>query len=159
MKLILALYPSYRGLGYVCVQMPQTLKDFGVLRVRPFSMGRMVKHVERFLEFHRPHIVILRDPENVPVNSPRIQKFTDAITTLAGEYKLSVFKYSREQIKDVFETFGARTKHEIAHKIIEWFPDLASRVPKMRAKYRPEYYHMETFDSLALAITHEYLSW
>ena len=158
MKLVLALYPSYRGLGYVCVQMPQTLKDFGVLRVRPFSTGKMLKHIERFLEFHRPQIVILRDPESVPDNNPRIQKFTDAITTLAWEYKLSVFKYSREQIKGVFENFGARTKHEIAAKIIEWFPDLASRVPVKHNIWKPEYYHMETFDSLSLAITHEYLA-
>ena len=158
MSLVLAFYPSSRGLGYVCVRIPQTLKDFGVLTVRPFSRGRILKHVERFIEFHRPHIVILRDPDKALANSKRIEKLVDAITTLAGEYKLPVFRYSREQIKEVFVNFGAQTKQEIVHKIIEWFPDLASRAPKMREWYKPEDYHMETFDSLALAIAHEYLT-
>ena len=158
MNLVLAFYPSSRGLGYVCVKIPQTLKDFGVLTVRPFSRGRILKHVERFIEFHRPYIVILRDPESASANSKRVEKLLNAIITLAGEYNLPVYRYSRQQIKEVFENFGARTKHEIAHKIIEWFPDLASRAPKMREFYQKEDYHMETFDSLALAITHEYLT-
>jgi hypothetical protein len=58
----------------------------------------------------------------------------------------------------VFEQFGAKSKYEIANKIIAWFPQLASRAPKIRKAWMDEDYNMGIFDALALAITHKYLT-
>jgi Holliday junction resolvasome RuvABC endonuclease subunit len=137
--------------------MPQKLLDFGVITVRPLTNRPILRRIEKFIAFHQPKVVIIRDAQSTPQSGKRVQRLTDAITTLAGENSLPVYKYSREQIRDVFENFGVRTKHEIVRKIIEWFPDLASLAPKIRNLWSDEDYTMSIFDALMLAITHEYL--
>jgi hypothetical protein len=61
-------------------------------------------------------------------------------------------------MRDVFEQFGAKSKYEIANKIVTWFPQLVSRAPKIRKPWMDEDYNMGIFDALALAITHKYLT-
>ena len=85
------------------------------------------------------------------------KNFLDAITKIAAGYGIPVYQYSREQVKDVFEIFGAKTKFERAHKIIETIPALASRAPKIRKPYMDEDYNMGVFDAVALVFVHQYL--
>jgi Holliday junction resolvasome RuvABC endonuclease subunit len=153
--IVLALYANSRGLGYACIQVPHKLMESGVLNVTPLSNDKIALRVQRFIEFFKPNVVVIRDGET---SVPRIQELSDTITNLAAAQNIPVHQYSRQQVKDVFEIFGATTKYEIAHKIIEALPDLASRAPKIRKPYMDEDYNMGIFDAAALILTHEYLT-
>jgi hypothetical protein len=152
--IVLGLYANSRGLGYACIQVPNKVMESGVLNVTPLSNEKIAIRVQRFIEFFKPNVLVIRDGEK---SVPRIQELSDAITKIAAAHNIPVHHYSREQVKDVFEIFGAKTKFERAHKIIETLPELASRAPKIRKAYMDEDYNMGVFDAVALVFVHEYL--
>lgn len=159
MNVILSLYPNTRGLGYVCIDMPQKLLDSGVITVKPIKNEQILRRVKTFIEFYQPKLIILRDCNASNSRcSDRISQLAEKIKSLAQEQHLPSFHYSRSQIKDAFELFGATTKYEIAMKIIEWFPELSIRAPQLRKPWMDEDYNMGIFDALALAVTHQHIS-
>ena len=157
--LILSLYPNARGLGYVCLEAPQRLLDSGVLTVRPLSNERILVRVAKFVEFYHPTLIVIRDSDTLTTRrAKRVQGLMDTITAYAKSKNIKVAKYTRQQIRDVFEVHGAQTKYEIAQQIIHWFPELAPRAPKIRKPWMDEDYNMGLFDALSVAITHLYLT-
>jgi hypothetical protein len=152
---ILALYPNAIGIGFACLQIPDHLFEFGITTAKPISNRTLLKKAEKFMDYYKPHIVILKEIRTAKM---RNHKLIDAIETLSGEKSLKVFKYTKEQIKDVFEVFGATTQYEIVQKLVTMFPDLAHRTPKPKKWYEKEDYNMGIFNAVSLAITHRYLT-
>lgn len=154
----LAIYPNKRGFGYACLDWPQKIIDLGIVTVRPLCNKSLFRRFEKFLDFHRPEIIIIRDSENITTAAQRSVNFIRKITDHATAIKVPIHKYSRQQIRDVFEQFEARSKYEIARKLIEWYPELESRTPTLRKPWMDEDYHMPIFDALSLAVAHKYLT-
>jgi Holliday junction resolvasome RuvABC endonuclease subunit len=162
MKVILALYPNSRGFGYACIELAekkqgQKILASGIMNVRPVGNERTLKHIRKFAEYFKPELVILRDYRKATNRGKRIRELITSIVALAQEYRLPVYRYTREQIRHSFEQYGAKTKYEISQKILEGFPELASRAPRIRKVWEEEDYRMGAFDALALVATHEYL--
>lgn len=156
---ILAIYPNPRGFGYALVEMPKFIIDHGIVKPYPLSNGTLLKRAERIIDYYRPHVIILRSRESLNADySRRTRKLLDAIETLAGEKNISVYSYARENIKDVFALFGARTKHEIASHLVARFPEANLPIPKLRKPWQDEDYSMGMFDALSLIITHSYIN-
>jgi Holliday junction resolvasome RuvABC endonuclease subunit len=163
MKVLLALYPNTRGFGYACLETCMKEKklkllDFGIINVRPAGNEKILKHVRKFAQYFKPEFVILRDYHKPTNRGRRIRDLIGCINQIAEQHQLSIHRYTREQVRYVFEQYGAKTKYEIAQKLIEAFPELASRAPKIRKPWEDEDYHMGVFDAIALATTHLYLS-
>jgi len=158
MSLILALYPNSRGLGFACVEMPSRLVEFGIVTVRPVNNERIRGRIEKFIGFFKPEIVVIRDSETGTPRDRRIALLIEDVKKLGQATGVPVYSYSRQQVKDVFEVFGEKTKYGIAHKIIKWFPELEDHAPRIRRPWMDEDYYMGIFDALALAITHAYLT-
>ena len=156
---VLSFFPNAIGFGYVCLETPQKLLKSGIIKVRPICNGPILKQVKELVELFNPTIVIVRDfDSNPPHRNKRVQQAISGITTYAKEQHIPIYRYSRQQIRDVFEQFGATSKYEISKKIIEWFPVLADLAPVKRKPWVPEDYQYGIFDALALAITHQYLN-
>lgn len=156
--LVLAVYPNMRGFGFVCLDWPGTLVDTGVIWVQPICNGKILKQFIRYVNFYRPEIVILRECDEEAKHTKRVTALLGNMADASKDMKLEVFQYSREQIKTVFEQFGARTKYEIALRLIEAYPQLKSKMPKLRKRWMPEEYSMPIFDALSLIVTHKYLT-
>ncbi|MBS1686315.1 MAG: hypothetical protein JSS76_16350 [Bacteroidetes bacterium] len=155
--MILALYPNSIGMGYACLKVPERIYDFGVAKVSPLTNRKLLKRAEKFMDYHRPKIILLREVQSSH-NSNRVDKLISAIETLAGEKDLPVFKYSRDQVREVFEVFGCNSKYEMAEKIISMLPDVSCRRPKVHKWYEKEDYNMGLFNAISLAITHVHLA-
>lgn len=157
-NVILALYPNTRGLGYACIDMPEKLLDAGVMTVKPVSNEPIIARVTSLIAFHRPTSIVLRDCANGKARcSNRIKELLQLIHDAISGDGIPVHRYTRMQIRDVFEVWGASTKYEIAGKILVWFPELNHRAPRIRKPWMDEDYNMGIFDAIALAATHEYL--
>ena len=154
MSVVLSLYPNSRGLGYVCIEEPQSLLDFGIVTGKPISNRRIMERVRKFLDYYKPTIVLVRDAQ--PYNR-RICRLLEDIAGHAEQLGLSVYRYSRQQIKETFEVYGASTKYEVSRKLADWFPVLNSRAPKVRKAWMDEDYNMGIFDAVSLALTHQHL--
>lgn len=154
---ILALYPTSIGFGYACLQVPKGLYDYGITTAKPISNRKLLRRTERFMDHFQPKVVLLREPGKV-FNGDRNEKLIRAISTLADEKGLQVFSYTKQQMREVFELFGASNKQEMVEQILRTFPELAYRAPRKRKWYEREDYNMALFQAVALALTHTYLS-
>jgi Holliday junction resolvasome RuvABC endonuclease subunit len=159
MVIILSFYPNARGLGYACIEMPKNLRDSGVITVQPTCNKKILERITKFVEFFKPTIIVVKDYNSeYSRHSKRVAELVESITNYAKEIKVPIYRYSRDQIRDVFEQFGSKSKYEIAQTIITIFPQLTSRAPKIRKPWMKEDYNMGIFDALALVITHKYLT-
>ncbi|UPT67947.1 MAG: hypothetical protein M0D57_04605 [Sphingobacteriales bacterium JAD_PAG50586_3] len=155
----LALYPNTRGVAYALLETPRDLIDCGVLSCRPFSTDKLFRRVTSLLLYYKPEIVLLRDYNTrFSQKSNRIYELINRLSLFALAKNIPVYQYSREKVKEVFEVFGARTKHEIAKTVSEAVPALKPRLPKPKQIWQSEHHSMGIFDAAALGITHAYLT-
>ncbi|MBS1683985.1 MAG: hypothetical protein JSS76_04480 [Bacteroidetes bacterium] len=154
---ILALYPNSIGIGYICLQVPDKVFDFGVTTAKPISNSKLLRRAEKFMEYYKPKVILLKETVS-SARSKRNDKLIEALTTLSGEMGLKVYRYTKQQIQDTFEVFGAKTKYEMVDKMVKMLPDLATRMPRPRQWYEKEDYNMVVFYAVSLAITHCHLS-
>ncbi len=158
-KIVFAVYPNANGFGFVYMENARKLLDDGAVRINPISNRKVMERIKRALEYFRPSIVIVLDPEGKTSRTGRrVINLVKEITAYAATEHLPVVQYSREQIKDVFEQFGAVTKYEISQVILKEFKELDPKAPKQRKLWTSEDRNMAVFDALSLALTWFYLN-
>ncbi|WP_299216971.1 hypothetical protein [uncultured Dokdonia sp.] len=156
--LIVVLYPNGAGLNYIVCENPKELIRYGIARIRPLSVGAHLKRLQGFIKEYNPSLILLRGYQDTDKRiSKRVVRVIDAFEKQAIDQGLSIYKYSREDIKQAFLQFGKNTKYGISKTISEWYPELQSRMPALRKNTTAEHYQMGVFDVFALMLTHYYL--
>ena len=159
LTIVFAVYPNARGFGFVYMGNPRKLLSYGAIRVNPISNGESMDRIKRSLDYLRPTIVILQDPDGkFSRTGSRVRRLIKRIVKYAINENLTVVQYSRDQIRDVFEQFGATTKYEISQLLVTEFQELELKSPKKRKLWTSEDRNMAIFDSLSLALTWYYLN-
>lgn len=158
-NIVYALYPNANGFGFVYLDSPRILLDYGAVRINPISNRKVLDRIKKSFDYLRPSIVIIQDPDgNASRSGRRVHRLIDKIIAMANEENLKVVLYSRNQIRDVFEQFGAVTKYEIAKVLLTEFKELELREPRKRKTWESESHNMPIFDALSLALTWYYLN-
>lgn len=157
MNIVCAIYPNANGYGFVFLENSDTgrkLIEYGTVRINPICNRKILERIKKSFDYFRPTIVILLDPNS---NASRVGKRTknliEDIVHYAESEKLQVFKYSRQQIRDVFEMFGVVTKYEISKKLLTEFTELEPKRPKEKKLWESQDRNMAIFDALSLALT------
>jgi hypothetical protein len=153
---IISIYPNTMGFGFVVLNEKGEILDFGVVSYRPVSSERCLNRIREIVSYYQPNICILEDCKNSH-KSVRVKKLIDQINNNVKD-STKIFKYSREQIRNTFEVFGARNKYEISQKVCEAYPQFISKLPEKRKAWEPENYYQGIFDALSLVLTHYYLN-
>jgi Holliday junction resolvasome RuvABC endonuclease subunit len=158
-KVVFAIYPNANGFGYVYMENARKLLDYGAVRINPISNRKVLERIKRTLEYFRPSIVILLDPEGKSSRTGnRVKELIKKIVVHAAEINLPVMQYTRDQIKDVFEQFGMTTKYDISQILLKEFKELETKSPKERKLWTSEDRNMVIFDALSLATTWFYVN-
>ncbi|MFN8279014.1 MAG: hypothetical protein U0V49_01900 [Saprospiraceae bacterium] len=153
-KIVYAIYPNAQGFGFVYMNGPRQLLDFGIVRINPICNFRLLDRIKKSLDYFKPSIVILLDPEaKASRTGNRIIKLISKITDFANQENLQVANISRDQIREVFENFGVITKFEISQWLLTEFTQLETRRPRERKLWTSEDRNMGVFDALSLALT------
>lgn len=153
---MIAIYPNTLGFGYVVLNDKGEILDYGLVAIRPVRNNKCLDRIHEMILYYQPQILILEDYENSN-KSERVRILLKDICEY-GEDSIKIFKYSREQIRNTFDVFGARNKYEISKKISEAYPQLKSKLPEKRKAWEPENYYQGIFDAMSLVLTHQYLS-
>jgi NAD-dependent DNA ligase len=157
-KIVFAVYPNANGFGFVYMENARKLIDFGAVRINPISNRRVIERIRRSINYLRPSIVIVQDPESKSSRTGRrVKQVIKNVLVLAEELKLKTEQYSRDQIREVLEQFGATTKYEISQVLIKEFVELERKLPKKRELWTSEDRNMAIFDALSLALTWFYI--
>ena len=64
MTIFLSLFPNTRGLGYACIETPQTLVDYGVATIQPVSNEKSFARAKKLIDFFRPTVILIRDNDD-----------------------------------------------------------------------------------------------
>lgn len=158
-NLTLTLYPNQYGMGYLLSETPKEIINYGIARIKPLFQDKYIKRMRTFIERYQPDIIILKGFQNDYRIGKRIQGVINSFTTQAEKLDIQVHRYTRTQVKEVFEQFGKNTtKYGINSSIAEWYPELKSKLPDIRENQKNEDYFMGVFDAFSLMLTHHYLS-
>ncbi len=150
--LILAIAPSTRGFGFAVLEGRDTLVDWGVKTVQGNKNANSLVKAEELIAHYQPGVLVLQDVEGSR-RSARIKALSRKIVALAKSHKVMVKLFSQEQVRRTFFADGQATKHALAEIIAKRFPEeLASRLPPKRKPWVSEYYQMDIFDAVALAL-------
>ncbi len=154
-KRVLAIDPTTKGFGFVVLEGPAHLIDWGVRETRSKSGDRSLTQIVDLIGRYRPDVLVMEDyRDRGSRRSLRIRRLIRAIGSLAARKGVKVRRVSRAAIRRTFSESGARTKHQIATVIAKRLPGLASRLPRPRKPWMSEDYRMSIFDAVALGLTH-----
>lgn len=159
MKIICAIYPNANGFGYVYMESARKLIDFGIVQINPISNRKVLERIKKCFDYFRPTLVIALDPDGKSSRvGRRTRKLINKIIKYAESEKLPVDQFTRDQIRDVFESFGKTTKYKIAKFLLTEFTELEPKRPRERKLWTSEDRNMAIFDALSLALTWFYLN-
>jgi Holliday junction resolvasome RuvABC endonuclease subunit len=154
---VLGVDPRSRGLGYAVLERPFCLVDWGVKTVRNKKKRRTLAMITGLIRRYKPYVIVLEDCEGTGSRRcARIEKLIGAICREAVKDNVAVRVFSRANIKEVFGTFGATTKYEIALAIAKQLPELTPHLPRYRKVWMNEDYRMAFFNAASLALTYLY---
>lgn len=153
---MIAIYPNTMGFGYVILTEKGEILDYGITTVRPIQNDKCIEKIKEVVCYYEPEILIIEDYRN-SIKSERVKELIHNIDDCSKK-QFKVFKYTKEQVKDTFEVFGAKNKFEISRKIAEAYPQFKSKLPDKRKPWEPENYYQGIFDAMALVLTHLFLT-
>lgn len=153
---IISIYPNTLGFGYVILNEKGEILDYGVVSIRPVQNDKCLTKIKEIACYYQPGILILEDYKNSN-KSERVKQLIEKICD-CGKSNLKIHRYSKDQIKNTFDVFGAKNKYEISKRIAEVYPQLNSKLPEKRKAWETENYYQGIFDAMALVLTHLYLT-
>jgi hypothetical protein len=150
---ILALDLHPRSFGYVVVENPKRLLDWGVCSDRrKHGAGNVLvrRRLRVLLDLWRPAVLVLHNPskKSRKPNSKK-DKLLERIVTEAGSRRIMV----RLLVKSSADQGEILTKYENAGRVAEHFPVLRRALPPKRQIWESEHYYMSIFDAAALALS------
>jgi hypothetical protein len=156
-ELVLAIAPTSRGFGYVVTDGPLGLIDWGVKEVRGDKNRKSLERVKQLMGWFHPELVILEDcAAKGSRRAPRIRRLVQQIARLAGRRGLRTVRYSRAELRALFEPIGAVTKQEIAMAVVGQLPELEPWLPPRRRIWMSEDPRQSIFDAVALTFVYFY---
>ncbi len=148
---VLAIDLHPRDFGYVVVESPDKLLDWGVRSHRRKGNSADVlirRRLRPLLALWKPSLLVIRGVRRM---SPRKSLFRERllkrVVAEARNYR------ARVQIIKKWPTDRAvkLTKYERAQKVVQRFPVLTQKLPPKRKPWENEHYSMRIFEALAIA--------
>jgi hypothetical protein len=147
-----AIDPTTPGFAWVLIEGLHTLVAYGSVQV-PLPRNRnCLLRADALLTTYRPDVLVLEDcTVEGARRSKRAAELIEELGTQARLRKVRTVRLSRERVVEGFAP-EAKRKHEIAVALCERFPELRSRLPRVRRPWESEDERMNIFDALALAV-------
>lgn len=154
LRRVLAIDPTHRGFGFVVLEGPDRLVDWGVVQVREKKLLAYLKRIDSLIEQHRVSVIVA---ENVVAKGSRrgkgVVKLITRVHKLATGRRIHLRIVSRNQIRHAFHQLGTWTKYKIAVAISQRFPELKPSLPPRRKCYMSEDQRMTVFVAAALGLS------
>lgn len=153
---VLAFYPTTHGYAFVLSEGPDAPFDWGVREIRGDDKNSAtVEALKKLIATYHPEAIVIEDAAHGPCRrASRIKNLYKRIEHVAAAEGIEVHRYTRADVREVFEETGAITKHELAVAIAEMIPAFAHRLPRKRKIWMSEDPRQSLFDAAALGLTH-----
>lgn len=154
-EVVLAIYPTRRGIGFVLFEGPHTPIDWGHARCREANDTRRCLNKVRSLFARHPDVLVLQDTSWTGTRRSRFAtEINNLIFDLAEGQQFPVCAFSRQQVRAAFSHLTAPCRYAIAENIAKNIPTFEHQLPPPRKRWLPEDERMGIFDAAALALTY-----
>lgn len=153
---LLSVDPTSRGFGYVILETPDLLIDWGVCQVRTEKKERALRKVAALIHRFAPNIVVVETTRHERCRrGQRARDLIEAIASLAQAMDVAVGRVSMTTVRDHYAKFRATNKDAIARLNVRQFPELESLLPPKRKPWMAEDERMAVFDAISMALVVE----
>jgi Holliday junction resolvasome RuvABC endonuclease subunit len=144
-----------RGIGFIVLEPPDRLVDWGIKRVANTDGAKAVAAVRDLLELYRPGLLVLEDcTGRNNRRGARVRLLIFQFMALAKEKRTPVKTYSVAQVQKAFAKRSAFTKRQIACAVALQLPVLVRFLPPLRKIWMSEDPRSSIFDAAAFALTY-----
>jgi hypothetical protein len=150
---IAAVSLSGFGFGYAIME-GSGLIEYRNKLIHADKNANSLTYIDKLIVRFRPDVLVLNDVNaKGTYRALRIKELHRKVVALAKKRKLKVAKISNTELRAALLDDPKGTKHDMALRIAEQFPDeLASRVPPKRKAWTSEANRMDIFDAVGLAV-------
>ena len=152
--LVLGVAPNARGFGFVVLEYPSMVLDWGAKRIGSKSEKRVERAIIGIFDRYQPAAVICR----VPGSKAERTSYSDLVLRMVADIACNRDALLRmEDGRGIAGHFarhhGTRNKDDVARVVAGHFPELRRLLPKRRRLWMSEHPTMGIFDAAAV------LSW
>lgn len=149
---VLAIDPASQGLGFVLLDGPNMLIDWGFHNTRRMRDVQATAFLRKLLSLYKPDVLVLEafDLAKKAHRSPRILHLLNVFASLAAKSGVRPERIARKSVRTLF---ASTNKYEIALLLAKRFPEIEHIRPLQRKIWLPEDRRINIFDALALAST------
>lgn len=150
---ILSIDVTSRGFGYVVLETPEILIDWGVCQVRTEKRERSLVKVAALIHRFVPHVVVVEDTRHEKCRrGDHARGVIEVIANLAQTMDVPVDRVSTATVRGHYADLGETNKDDVARLIVDSFPELAPFLPKRRKVWMPEDERMAIFDAISMTL-------
>jgi hypothetical protein len=143
--------------GFVVLEGPQHLIDWGLKEARQDKQSRGLRHVEQLIEMYLPDVLVIEAIQDPRCRRcPRVRELLQKMSQLAAEKKLKTRSFSRRAVQATFSEVSPVTKDEVMNALVARLPELTAWRPPLRKPWMSEHSRASIFDAAALALTYFY---
>jgi hypothetical protein len=147
---ILSIDPTSAGFAYAVLEGPRVLVDWSTFYARDPKHANALQRAALLITRFRPHLMAVEDLSADTKRGDGAKNLIRGLEMLAMTKRLKVRRVSRAQVEMALGLEEA-TKYDLARAIAERFPELASRLPRVRKPWMSEDERMSIFDAVSLA--------
>ncbi len=150
---VLAIDPSSRGLGFMVLEGPSALIDWGFYNARKDRNTRCIAYAISMFTKYQPDVLVLEDFAAMGNRRPlHVRALTDGFAAAAKDYGIDCHRLTRGTIRAKFPS--CRTKYDIARELADRFSEIKPLCPPTRKFWLPEKPCINIFDALSFAVTY-----
>jgi hypothetical protein len=149
---VLAVDIASRGLGFVLLEGPLALIDWGFYNAREDRDARCLAQLAWMLTKFSPDALVIEELGRKTRRPARVTALAKAFAAAAQEHGVACHRVSRQTVRSSFPS--SRDKYDIAHALAERFPEISSICPPRRKFWNTEDPRINIFDALSFAVAH-----
>lgn len=149
---VLAIRPTGRGFGFVVLEGPQSLLDWGVKEARPADTAQLVRKVAALLHQYLPELLVVEDTGQANRRSSRARSLADELVHVASERVVSIRLLTKRKAKRILWPDTKPTQSRVAREFAGTFPELKSSLPPERKPWMSQDARFAIFEALMLGL-------
>lgn len=149
---ILAIRPTGRGFGFVVLEGPQSLLDWGVKEARPADTAQLVRKVSVLLRQYFPELLVVEDTGQANRRSSRARSLTDELMRVSAERGVPIRLMTKRKAKWILWPDTKLTQSRLAQEFVRSFPELKSSLPPERKPWMSQDARFAIFEALMLGL-------
>jgi hypothetical protein len=146
---LLSVQPVSRGFAFAVLEGPSHLIDYGVVQLKTYGHEECLRKVAKLVTRSEPSLILIEDLHHPTRRSARATMLLEGIEELARKEKIG-----RKRSTAARRGAVRMTKHQVATKVAERFPELGPRLPAKRRAWMSEDARMGMFVACAAALTY-----